>query len=87
VAVDQSVEFAHGLRATEFVLCVYIYWAGVKPSSLLPRLLIDQLYEPWMIDGVDCGAITGINEWQGKAKVFGGNLPQFRSVHYKSHMT
>jgi hypothetical protein len=40
-----------------------------------------------MIDGDDCGAISGINEWQGKTDVLGGNLPQVRSDHHRSHMT
>jgi hypothetical protein len=30
-----------------------------------------------MIDGADCGAACGVNEWQGN-----GNLPQCRSVHH-----
>jgi hypothetical protein len=26
------------------------------------------MYQPWMIDAKDCGAISGIKEWQGKPK-------------------
>jgi hypothetical protein len=40
-----------------------------------------------MIDGDDCGAISVMNEWQGKPKYSEKNLPQCRSVHYRSHMT
>jgi hypothetical protein len=41
-----------------------------------------------MIDGDDDGgAISGMNEWQGKPEVLGENLPQYRSDHHKSHMT
>jgi hypothetical protein len=29
---------------------------------------IGLLHQPWMIDGDDCGAISGMNEWQGKRK-------------------
>jgi hypothetical protein len=28
----------------------------------------DLLYQLWMINGDDCGAISGMNEWQGKPK-------------------
>jgi hypothetical protein len=30
------------------------------------RLFIGLLYQPWMVDGDGCGAIGGMNEWQGK---------------------
>jgi hypothetical protein len=26
------------------------------------------MYQPWMMDGEDCGAISGMNEWQGIPK-------------------
>jgi hypothetical protein len=45
-----------------------MYGAGVEPSLLLLRPFIGLLYQPWMIDGDDCGAISGMNEWQGKPK-------------------
>jgi hypothetical protein len=32
------------------------------------RPFIDLLYQPWMINDDDCGAISGMNEWQGKPK-------------------
>jgi hypothetical protein len=38
------------------------YGAGVVPSPLLPRSFIDLLYQPWMIDDDDCGAISGMNK-------------------------
>jgi hypothetical protein len=40
-----------------------MYGAGVEPSPLLLRPFIDLLYQPWMIDGDDCGEISGMNEW------------------------
>jgi hypothetical protein len=41
--------------------------AGVEPSPLLLRPFIDLLHQPLMTDD-DCGAIGGVNEWQGKGK-------------------
>jgi hypothetical protein len=38
----------------------------VDPSPLLLLPFIGLLYQPWMIDGDDCGAVGGMNEWQGK---------------------
>jgi hypothetical protein len=38
----------------------------VEASPLLQRPFIGLLYQCWMIDGDDCGAIGGMNEWQGK---------------------
>jgi hypothetical protein len=43
-----------------------MYGAGVEPSPLLLRSFIGLLYQPWVIDGDDYGAISGMNEWQGK---------------------
>jgi hypothetical protein len=42
----------------------FIYGAEAKPGPLLPRPFIGVLYQPWMIDGGDCGAIGGMDEWQ-----------------------
>jgi hypothetical protein len=38
------------------------------PSSLSLRPFIGLLYQPYMIDGDDCGATSGMNHWQGKLK-------------------
>jgi hypothetical protein len=43
-------------------------WAGVEPSQLLLRPLLGLLYQPYIIDGDDCGAVTEMNEWQGNLK-------------------
>jgi hypothetical protein len=40
----------------------------VEPSPLLLGPFTGLLYQPWMIDDDDCGAISGMNEWQGKPK-------------------
>jgi hypothetical protein len=47
---------------------MFISGAGVEPGPLLLRPFIASFYQPWMIDGDDCGAITGMNEWQSKPK-------------------
>jgi hypothetical protein len=33
------------------------------------------LYQSWMIDGDGCGAISGMNEWQGKPKYWEKTCP------------
>jgi hypothetical protein len=51
------------------VLFVYfIYWAVVEPSPHPLQPFIGILYQPWMIEDDDCGAISGMEEWQGKLK-------------------
>jgi hypothetical protein len=45
--------------AIMFHLFLFTNGAGVEPHLL---------YQPWMMDGDDCGAISGMNEWQGKPK-------------------
>jgi hypothetical protein len=44
------------------IILSFVSWAGVKRSPLLQKSLIGLLYQPWMIDGDDCGAIRGMNE-------------------------
>jgi hypothetical protein len=39
-----------------------------------------------MIDVDDCGAIGGINEWQGKPK-YSEETPSSAAAHHRSHMT
>jgi hypothetical protein len=38
------------------------FGAGVEPSPLLLLPFTGLLYQPWMIDSDDCGAISGMNE-------------------------
>jgi hypothetical protein len=47
---------------------LFIYGTGVEPSPLLLRPLIVSLYQPWVIDGDDCGAVGSVNGWRGKPK-------------------
>jgi hypothetical protein len=46
----------------------FLYVAVVEPSPLLLRPFIGLLYLPWMIDGDECGTISGMNVWQRKPK-------------------
>jgi hypothetical protein len=45
-------------------LCLFTDGTGVELSPLLLRPFTGLLYRPWMIDGDDCGAISGLNEWR-----------------------
>jgi hypothetical protein len=46
----------------EELLCfLFFYIVGVEPDPLLLQPFISLLYQPWMIDGDDCGAIGGMN--------------------------
>jgi hypothetical protein len=47
----------------------------VDPSPLLLQPLIGILYQHFMIDVDVCGAIGGMNEWQGKPKYWEETFP------------
>jgi hypothetical protein len=51
-----------------YVPVFVIYGSEVEPSPLLLRSFIDLLYQPWMTDDDECGASSGMNEWQGMPK-------------------
>jgi hypothetical protein len=51
-----------------FIYIFYMLWIWSGPSSTILRPFIGLLQQPWMTDGDDCGAVSGINEWQGKPK-------------------
>jgi hypothetical protein len=38
------------------------FWAGAEPSLVVLRTFIGLLYQPWMIDDDDWGAIGGMND-------------------------
>jgi hypothetical protein len=46
----------------------FVCLAGVELSQLLLRSIIGQLHQPWLIDGDDCRAVSGINYWWRKPK-------------------
>jgi hypothetical protein len=64
---------------------LFIYGAGVESRPLLLWLFIGPLYQPWMIHNYDCGAISGMNEWQGKRKYLKKTCPSV-NLH-RLHMT
>jgi hypothetical protein len=41
-------------------------WSGTK--SAITAASYGLLYQPWMNDGDDCGAVSWMSEWQGKLK-------------------
>jgi hypothetical protein len=47
---------------------LFIYGTGVEPAPILLRSFIGVLYQPWMADGDDCGAISGMNEYSKKTR-------------------
>jgi hypothetical protein len=54
-------------EVSELLICTYISSyticeAEVNPHPLLLGSSIDLLYQPWMRDGDDCGAISGMNK-------------------------
>jgi hypothetical protein len=44
------------------------YGSGVEPGPPILPSSTGLMYQPWMIDGDHCGAISGMNEWQGNPK-------------------
>jgi hypothetical protein len=58
-----------------FIAVLFICEAGVEPSPLLLRPFIGLLYQQWVIDGDDCGAVGGMDEWQGKPKYWEETCP------------
>jgi hypothetical protein len=59
----------------------------VETSQLLLRPLTDLLYQPLMINGDECGIISGMSDWQGKLKQSEKTCVKCCFVHHKSHMT
>jgi hypothetical protein len=74
IANLHTLQFLTSLSIIVFLFFLFIYGAGMEPSPLFLRLFIGLLYQPWMIDGGGRGAVSGINEWQGKPKYTKENL-------------
>jgi hypothetical protein len=49
-----------------FISVNYVVWSAAK--STITAAIYWPIYRPWMVDGYDCAAINGMNEWQGKRK-------------------
>jgi hypothetical protein len=45
---------------------LFVCGTGLEQSPLLLRPFIGLLYKHWMTDGDDCGAVSGMNDWQGQ---------------------
>jgi hypothetical protein len=58
---------------------------GVGLSPLGTSANIGLLYQHWMIDDDECGAVCGMRIVRG-TEVLGENLPQHHFVHHKSHL-
>jgi hypothetical protein len=70
---------------------IYFYYfciilSGVRLSPLGTAATTGLFYQLQMIRDSDCGAIGGMKIGKG-IELFGDNLPQYRFVHHKSHMT
>jgi hypothetical protein len=57
-------QITYWLRCCIFLYNV-IFLGEVEPSPLLLTSTIGPLNQSWMIDGDACGAICGMNKWQG----------------------
>jgi hypothetical protein len=74
--IDEVKECGAILALFYFLLfLLFIYGSGVEPNPLLLPHFIVIFYKPWMADGDNCGAISGINEWHGKPKYPEENFP------------
>jgi hypothetical protein len=78
--LSRNISKAYILNAKLFVLCTSLF-IEVEGS---PLLLIGLLYQLWMVDADDCGALV---ELTGETEVLRGSLPQCHFVHHNSHMT
>jgi hypothetical protein len=49
-----------------FIIFLFMCGTGVEPSPLLQSHLLADF--TWMVDGDECGAVRGMNEWQKKSE-------------------
>jgi hypothetical protein len=72
-STDATTWFCHTQQAMLHVTepCggfYFIYGAGLEQSPVLLWPFVGLLYWSWMVDGDECGAISGMIEWQGRRK-------------------
>jgi hypothetical protein len=53
----------------------FIYPCGWSGTTSTSTLAIGLLYQPWVIHYDSCGAVSGMNEWQGKLKYWEKTCP------------
>jgi hypothetical protein len=73
--VDVPGSFSDVMNMSRGSYYLFTYTAPVEPSPLLLWQIIGLVCQPWMIDGDDCGAISGMNKWQGKQKYWDKTCP------------
>jgi hypothetical protein len=72
------------LKYIHFSFFIYLWgWSGTKPT--ITAALLAYCTSPG--DDNDCGAISGMNEWQGETEVLGDYLPECCFVIRTSHLT
>jgi hypothetical protein len=67
-SIYHSVHLSSAQIFAIFYIFLFFNGPGLLPSPLLLASFIGLLYQPWMIDADDCGAISGVSEWQRKPK-------------------
>jgi hypothetical protein len=73
--ITQTIHDSNISSAAFIIGSLFMCMAEVEPSPMLLRSFIGLLYQPWTLDGDDCGAIGGMNECKRETEVLGGTCP------------
>jgi hypothetical protein len=76
----------HYINDTVIIIIIIIIISGVRPSTLGTSATTGLLYQPQMIDDVDCGAISGMTIGRGNRSTRRKPV-QCHFVHQISHIT